>query len=214
MPESQYKMSISLNVLNHLGLNLYSNTPAVLSEVIANAWDADASEVRVTFDLGDKTITVADNGCGMDRLDVNEKFLHVGYQKRGTREGMSTPGGRKPMGRKGIGKLSLFSIANEISVYSLKGQGPGEAFLMDANEIKKHIKGEGPSAQGMYEPRALPWDESIKTSGTVIKISALRKLRLTDVAIKGLKKRIARRFGIIGGRWFQGLRQRRRGQFH
>ena len=198
MPESQYKMSISLNVLNHLGLNLYSNTPAVLSEVIANAWDADASEVRVTFDLDDKTITVADNGCGMDRRDINEKFLHVGYQKRGTKAGRSTPGGRKPMGRKGIGKLSLFSIADKISVYSLKRQSPREAFLMDANEIKKHIEGEGPSAQGMYEPRALPWDEGVKTSGTVIKISDLRKLRLTKTAVKGLKKRIARRFGIIG----------------
>ena len=43
MSVSKYKMSISLNVLNHLGLNLYSNTPAVIAEVIANAWDADAT---------------------------------------------------------------------------------------------------------------------------------------------------------------------------
>jgi hypothetical protein len=27
----RYKMTISLNVLNHLGINLYSNVPAVLS---------------------------------------------------------------------------------------------------------------------------------------------------------------------------------------
>ncbi len=32
-----YSMSLSLNVLNHLGINLYSNVPAVLSEVVANA---------------------------------------------------------------------------------------------------------------------------------------------------------------------------------
>ena len=47
---AKYRMTISLNVLNHLGLYLYSNTPAVLAEVIANAWDADAKTVRVDFD--------------------------------------------------------------------------------------------------------------------------------------------------------------------
>ena len=30
-------MTISLNALEHLGINLYSNIPAVLSEVVANA---------------------------------------------------------------------------------------------------------------------------------------------------------------------------------
>ena len=42
---SKYQMTINLNVLNHLGINLYSNVPAVLSEVVANAWDADATNV-------------------------------------------------------------------------------------------------------------------------------------------------------------------------
>ena len=37
----EYTLDIDLNVLNHLGLNLYSNVPAVLAELIANAWDAD-----------------------------------------------------------------------------------------------------------------------------------------------------------------------------
>ena len=40
--ENKFIMSLSLNVLNHLGINLYSNIPAVLSEIVANSWDADA----------------------------------------------------------------------------------------------------------------------------------------------------------------------------
>lgn len=40
--KNPYKMGISLNVLDHLGLKLYSNTPAVVAKVIANTWDADA----------------------------------------------------------------------------------------------------------------------------------------------------------------------------
>ena len=40
----EYTMRLSLNVLDHLGLNLYSNIPAVISEVVANSWDADAEQ--------------------------------------------------------------------------------------------------------------------------------------------------------------------------
>lgn len=32
-----YKMTVDLNVLDHLGINLYSNIAAVLTEAIANA---------------------------------------------------------------------------------------------------------------------------------------------------------------------------------
>lgn len=73
MSEAKFQMSINLQVLNHLGLNLYSNTSAVLSEVVANAWDADATDVKIQID-GD-TISIADNGIGMNLLDINNKYL-------------------------------------------------------------------------------------------------------------------------------------------
>jgi hypothetical protein len=38
-----FEMTVDLNVLDHLGINLYSNIAAVLTEAVANAWDADAS---------------------------------------------------------------------------------------------------------------------------------------------------------------------------
>ena len=198
MSDSRYKMSISLNVLNHLGLNLYSNTPAVIAEVIANAWDADATEVKVDFDIQQKTITVTDNGHGMNLSDINDKYLHVGYQKRDRNvSDFRTLNGRKPMGRKGIGKLSLFSIANKIFVYSQKKDGNKESFLMDAEKIKEVIQNEDPSSSGEYGPEQIEFDADIKTQGTVIKITELKKMRLTQTSISGLKKRIARRFGII-----------------
>jgi DNA mismatch repair ATPase MutL len=59
-------MSLSLNVLNHLGLNLYSNVPAVLSEAVANAWDADAEHVDVQIDPEEDKIEIVDDGHGMD----------------------------------------------------------------------------------------------------------------------------------------------------
>ena len=35
--EAPYRLTIDLTALRHLGIGLYSNIPAVLSEVVANA---------------------------------------------------------------------------------------------------------------------------------------------------------------------------------
>ena len=69
-----YRMTLSLNVLKHLGIGLYSNVPAVLSEVVANAWDADARNVEIEIDVAGK-ITVTDDGHGMSVADANNKYL-------------------------------------------------------------------------------------------------------------------------------------------
>ncbi len=61
----EYTMRLSLSVLDHLGLNLYSNIPAVISEVVANSWDADATVVTIDIDKTAGAITVTDNGIGM-----------------------------------------------------------------------------------------------------------------------------------------------------
>ena len=78
--EHKYEMTISLQIVEHLGLNLYSNTSAVISEAVANAWDADAKTVEITLEKD--CITIKDDGCGMDTDDINNKYLTVGYQKR------------------------------------------------------------------------------------------------------------------------------------
>ena len=75
-------MTISLNVLNHLGINLYSNVPAVLSEVVANAWDADAHEVTIDIDKEQDQIIIKDDGIGMTEEDINRRYLNVGYRRR------------------------------------------------------------------------------------------------------------------------------------
>ena len=77
MPDPIYRMRLSLNVLEHLGLNLYGNVPAVLSEVVANAWNADARTVRVTLDPDAETIMIQDDGIGMTREDINKRFFQA-----------------------------------------------------------------------------------------------------------------------------------------
>ena len=150
---SKYQMNISNTVLYHLGINLYSNIPAVLSEVVANSWDADATNVYVEIER-DK-ITIADDGHGMMLKDINEKYLLVGYPRRIHNEAVTDRYKRKVMGRKGIGKLSLFSIAETVKVETFK-EGKKNGFIMSKQEIDSHIaqKNEQP-----YEPEPLSESE-------------------------------------------------------
>jgi hypothetical protein len=117
--QNRYELRLSLSVLDDLGLNLYSNIPAVRSEIVANAWDADASVVDVEIDLSRGRIVVSDDGIGMSFDDINKTFLRVGYPRR-TEEKPTTKKGRHVMGRKEIGKLSLFATANTVEVQTAK----------------------------------------------------------------------------------------------
>ena len=133
------KFNIDLNVLNHLGLNLYTNTPAVLTEIVSNAWDADATEVHIDVDAQNGTITIADNGHGMNADDVEHKFLNVGYARREDDREQS-PKGRNVMGRKGIGKLAMFSLANEVSLFTKTQNDDVVALKVNVPNLKQAIK--------------------------------------------------------------------------
>ncbi|MEQ1847063.1 MAG: ATP-binding protein, partial [Nitrospira sp.] len=66
-----YKLTIDLATLKHLGIGLYSNIPAVLSEVVANSWDANARKVDITIDEKGTSISVKDDGWGMTEKEIN-----------------------------------------------------------------------------------------------------------------------------------------------
>ena len=185
-------MTISLNALEHLGINLYSNVPAVLSEIVANAWDADSGNVIISIDKNTETITIQDDGIGMDRDGVIDRFLTVGFKRRESMGGL-TPWGRKPMGRKGIGKLSIFSIAQMADVYT-SSNGVKTAFSMDREVIRKAISGK---SKDVYKPQEIEdWPAGL-AQGTRIVLSGLSK-NLSGMTVEGLKRRVARRFSIIG----------------
>lgn len=191
--EHPFSLTINLNVLEHLGINLYSNVPSVLSEIVANSWDADATKVRINWDQDAGRIVIQDNGDGMTSEEVNSRFLEVGYRRRDGQPG-PTKKGRKPMGRKGIGKLSLFSIAKTVQVETAKN-GNKSAFRMRLDDIRNTIQeAEG---SGIYNPEILPVDEIDFDHGTRITLDDLQR-RQTIRTPEALKKRVARRFSIIG----------------
>ena len=195
-PPGPYHLTISLSVLRHLGINLYSNVPAVLAEIVANAWDADAHVVRVDWNKASDTITIEDDGSGMSPSDINARFLTVGYRRRDGQPGL-TDRGRKPMGRKGIGKLSLFSIANSIDIETAKG-GVTSAFRMELADIEREIaNAEREKRAAQYSPRILGNSAFANAHGTRITLRELKK-RQTIKSPDYLRTRIARRFSVVG----------------
>jgi hypothetical protein len=192
--EKPFELKISLNVLEHLGINLYSNVPSVLSEIVANAWDADATQVRVDWDRPNGRIVIQDDGIGMNPQEVNDRFLTVGYRRRDGQPGV-TGKGRRPMGRKGIGKLSLFSIADVVRIETIKEGDHPSAFRMCLSDIRQKIEEGGGSV--LYHPEVME-DTGIDFSrGTRITLTELHK-RQTIRTTEALRKRVARRFSVVG----------------
>ena len=188
----KYKMTVDLNVLEHLGINLYSNIAAVLTEAVANAWDADAETVDIRIDPSAEWIEIRDDGVGMTVSDMNEKYLRVGYRRREEEHGKTTAKGRHVMGRKGLGKLSLFSIAKVIYVQSAK-DGQAHGLRMSVDGIHESVEKKEP----YYRPDPLPADEITVTKGTKIVLHEIKRQRLGSGAA-ALRKRLARRFSVIG----------------
>lgn len=187
-------MSVDLNVLEHLGINLYSSIPPVLSEVVANSYDADATKVNISVFTGSTpTITILDDGNGMSLSDINDKYLKVGYRKRKSGEERTARFNRQVMGRKGIGKLSLFSIADIIEIHTKREGFDGEAFVINKADLEKTIS----NGENSFSPKEQSFDKTLLegNTGTFIKLSNLK--RAVTKTETFLRRNISRRFSLV-----------------
>ncbi|MGH7747176.1 MAG: ATP-binding protein, partial [Candidatus Dormibacteria bacterium] len=132
--EDAYELRISPTTVDKLGVKLYDKVSAVVAELVANGYDADASTVSVRVPLAVALATrdqagnvkdrgylieVSDDGHGMTPNEARRYFLEVGRDRRqDPAQGPISPGGRAVMGRKGIGKLAPFGICRRIEVLS------------------------------------------------------------------------------------------------
>jgi len=87
----------------------------------------------------DVEIIIEDAGHGMSREDFRTKFLVAGRRRREmeSKDGLS-PGRRALMGRKGLGKLAGFGVAQVITVVSrAKGEKSATKIVLDYNDLIK-----------------------------------------------------------------------------
>ena len=143
-----YELRISRLTIDKLGVKLYDKASAVVAELVANSYDADATRVWVELPLGTELasknpttgqpvdkgfeIVVRDDGHGMTPDEARAFFLQVGRDRREHAEqGATSRTKKRPvMGRKGIGKLAPFGICRRIEVISSGGKAvPGRGYL-------------------------------------------------------------------------------------
>lgn len=154
-------------IVRHLGLQNYKGPVAALAELIANAWDADASEVHVTIPLGKPLnpkdeIIVKDNGCGMNWSDCDEKYLVIGRNRREVEKTENTLGGRPLMAHKGLGKLAGFGIAKILEIKTVSN-GKLTHFRMSFDDLDALKQGK------TYFPKMIEDEKPVKSpDGTEI----------------------------------------------
>lgn len=92
----------------------YRSSEVAIKELIDNAWDAEATEVKVYLPtvMTDQPIVIADNGSGMKTEELRQEYLNIA-SPRFTRKGERTPNKQRVVkGRKGIGKFAGLILAN------------------------------------------------------------------------------------------------------
>lgn len=197
VPESPYEMKFDIGTIKHLGLQMYSTLPPVIGELVANAWDANATHVNITIpdkpiDQKRSEIIIEDDGIGMSDKDVRERYLIIGRDRRERERSDKTPPpcNRKIMGRKGIGKFSAFGIAKEIDIESVQDKKISH-FLMNYDELLKKE-----DERVIQLPQLSPTGTISK--GTKITLRNIIKFKNRRIPIQTLRQGLARRFAVIG----------------
>ncbi len=185
-----YRINIDKKVLRLLGAQLYGDTPSIISELVQNAYDADAKNVWITINTVDEvTIVVQDNGIGMTPEEVNSRFLNIGQDRRSTYP--ESPSGRKVLGRKGIGKLAVFSLAKVVDVYS-RTANETAACRLDFDAITLH--NEDPIA--LDEKTIVFEKEFLSESGTGTKIILRNIQKDVSRSLNYIVNRLLRTFDV------------------
>lgn len=232
----KYKMTISRLTVDKLGVKLYDRVSAVIAELIANSYDADATEVTITAPMDEMlarkqqgalidqgfSIEVSDNGSGMlvdEKVnEVNDFYLRVGAERRNDprRGDKSKKFGRRVMGRKGVGKLAPFGVCQKIEVISSSGDkvnGKDENGKPQKGFITSHFildrKAILSETDAPYYPEPGAMDGTIQpTLGTTVKMRIFDHRRVSKIA--DFERQMAQRFGLATHNWRIILRDSRK----
>ena len=216
-----YELKISRLTIDKLGVKLYDRVSAVVAELVANSYDADATEVSVELPLAtllsvqdpalpEWTVTVSDNGHGLTPDEARAYYLRVGADRRkaGGAGARSRRFNRPVMGRKGIGKLAPFGICKRIEVISSGGDKTAAGhltshFLMDFDKII----GEDSDVPVLLEKGAL--DGTYQPgSGTKVVLTGFLPKRVPDAGV--FMRQVERRFALAAADFDVTVRDSRR----
>jgi len=212
---SELLLTFAGNIVKHLGVQMYAGRPVpAIAELISNAWDADATQVNVRLPLDvpwdpsnqGQSIEVSDNGNGMTWDMVRDAYLDVGRDRREAEHTDRSLGGRLLQGRKGVGKLAGFGIADVVEIKTVHkdvDQSVGEKvliwFKLALADLKKAKKGPAPVELVYAGPLSKAPIEGRSDQGTTVMLHQLHQRRAQNT--NRFHRSMAQRFLFLGPRF-------------
>ena len=140
---------ISSGLKSIIGRELITDDFIAVFELVKNSFDAGAQRVDISFDdlrSESASLTIRDDGKGMDRTDIVDKWLFVAYsaKKEGTedyRDRIRTA--RHFAGAKGIGRFSCDKLGSQLEMLTrTRADGPIQRVTVDWSHFENSAKDE------------------------------------------------------------------------
>ncbi|MFA6062317.1 MAG: sensor histidine kinase [Gallionella sp.] len=116
LDKSTVRFSVDARHIHRLGFELVGRQETALSELIKNAYDADATEVKIDFIGFDKPggiLTIADDGSGMTVETMRNTWMRLSTHDK-ENSPISEKFKRSRAGRKGIGRFAVERLGKEL----------------------------------------------------------------------------------------------------
>lgn len=120
------RFSVDAGVIDRLGRELVGKKETAVSELVKNAYDADAKKVDLTFSDSDYeggTLEISDDGIGMSREELIDGFMKISSTDK-VHNPKSPKYKRNRAGRKGIGRFAVQRLGNRLAIISRKEGSP------------------------------------------------------------------------------------------
>ncbi len=153
-----------------IGERLYAESAELLRELVNNAYDADATEVRV--EISPERIKVSDNGSGMTAAGLRQYFV-IGSDEK-VRRSRSPRFNRERIGQFGIGKFASLAAATRFEVFTQHGDFAARV-LFDKNAWEE-------ARDAWRLPCDILTSDPWRGDGTTIVLSGLTKALNPDEA--------------------------------
>jgi signal transduction histidine kinase len=113
---------VDASIIQELGERLIGRPAIALGELVKNSYDADATTCLIEF--ADDQIVVSDDGDGMSETEFRNYWMRIGTTHK-IDERLSKSLGRPMTGSKGIGRLSVQYLADQMILESSCAAQPG-----------------------------------------------------------------------------------------
>ena len=135
MEKLSFKVSSGLK--NIIGRELITDKIIAIFELVKNSYDAGANRVDIYFNnmsSDNANIVISDDGCGMNKQDIIDKWLFVAYSdKKSNRQSTYTDNYKKNRtyaGAKGVGRFSCDRLGHSLALFSKKIEDKKTNLLM------------------------------------------------------------------------------------